>query len=68
MEEVIAHTSRILTTAEAAREWDAMTKPTTRVMVDLPSDLEYQCEPFSLKGVHCVVEESIALDTIKLLE
>lgn len=29
------HTTRTVTTAEAAREWEAMTRPTTRVMVDL---------------------------------
>ena len=39
-EVVTAHTSRVLTTAEAAREWDAMTQPSTRIMIDLSHDLE----------------------------
>lgn len=49
-EEIVAHTDRVLTTAEAARAWDAATKLSTRVMVDLPCDLEegavmvYMCQ------------------------
>jgi hypothetical protein len=39
-EPIMAHTSRVLTTTEAARAWDAATRPTTRTMIDLPADLE----------------------------
>ncbi len=39
-EVIVAHTSRVRTTTEAARAWDAMTRPTTRAMIHLPSDLE----------------------------
>jgi hypothetical protein len=37
-EVVVAHTSRVVTTAQASREWDAMTRPPTRTMVHLPPD------------------------------
>lgn len=39
-EEIVVHTTAVRTVAEAAREWDAITKPTTRTMVQLPHDLE----------------------------
>ena len=33
---IVAHTSRVSTTAELARAWDAATRPTTRMMIHLP--------------------------------
>jgi RNA polymerase subunit RPABC4/transcription elongation factor Spt4 len=39
-EVIVAHTSRVLTATQAARAWDAATRPTTRTMIRLPADLE----------------------------
>lgn len=37
-EVIVAHTTRVVTTAQSAKEWDVMTQPPTRTMVLLPPD------------------------------